>query len=87
MMGNVEDIIIKMKAIESDVSTNAVMLERERGEIINTMNKTQSVFSDQRPGQELVSTLYKILQNLATVDSEMYLVKNDIEEFIRSLQK
>ena len=86
-MGNVEEIIRRIKVLESEVSTNAARLESERSEIIKTMNKTQSVFSDQHLGQELVSTLYKTLQNLIAVDSELYLAKNDMEVLIRNLQK
>lgn len=86
-MNNMEEIVNELLSIDSDISTHAVKLQRERGEITNTMNKAQSAFGDQQAGQGLVTTLYKTLQNIVVADSSLNLVRQEIRDCIHNMQK
>lgn len=86
-MSSIEQIISELLSVDSDISTYAVKLQRECGEITNTMNKAQSAFGDQPAGQGLVTTLYRTLQSITTADSSLHLVRQEIRNCIQSLQK
>lgn len=86
-MSSIEQITSELLSIDSDISTYAVRLQRERGEITNTMNKAQSAFGDQQAGQGLVTTLYRTLQNIVTADSCLHLVRQEIHDCIHNMQK
>ena len=86
-MNNVESIINELMVIDSELPTHYVRLQREQGEITNTMNKVQSAFSDQQAGQILVSTLYKTLQNVIAAESSLNNLKQEITKCINNLKK
>ncbi len=86
-MSNIEQISNELFSIDSDISTYVARLQREQGEMVNTMNKAQSVFGDQQPGQGLVAILYKTLQNINNADSALQLVRQEIQECIQNLHK
>jgi len=86
-MSSVEQITTELLSIDFDISTYEVRLQRERGEITNTMNKAQSTFGDQQAGQILVTTLYRTLQNIVTADSSLHLVRQEIHDCVQNMQK
>ena len=86
-MNNIETIVNEMIVINSDLSTHTVRLQREQGEITNTMNKVQRTFGDQQSGQILVSTLYRTLQNVITAESSLNNLKQEINNYINNIQK
>ena len=86
-MSNIDQISNELLSIDADISTHAVKLQREKGEIVNTMNKAQSAFGDQSAGQGLVSTLYRTLQNINNAESSLQMVRQEIREYIQNLHK
>ena len=86
-MGNVEQIVNELLVVDSDISTYSIRLERERGEITNTMNKIQSSFGDQPAGQNIVTILYKSVQNIVNADSALYISRQEIKKYVQNLQK
>ena len=86
-MGLVEQIANELLAADSALSTYVVRLERERGELTNTMDKVQSVFGNQREAMILVTTLYKTVQSVVNADTALYLARNEIKKCIQDLQK
>ncbi len=86
-MMNAEQIKNELLRIDSNVSTYATGLERECGEMTDTMNKTQSVFGDQQPGQELVSTLYRTMEKLITSEKTLQILRQEIHNCVLNVQK
>lgn len=86
-MSSIEQITSELLSVDSDISTYAVRIQREGGEITNTMNKAQSVFGDQQAGQNLVASLYRTLQNIVIADSSLHLVRQEIHDCIQSMHK
>lgn len=86
-MISIEGIVNEIKLIEDDMAAYTVRLERERGEVTNTMNKAQEAFSDQQAGQQLISALYQVLQDLVDAGSILYLVRAELRDYIREIQK
>ena len=86
-MSNMEEIIDELLSIDSDISTLEIRLQRERGEITNTMNKAQSAFGDQQAGQGLVTTLYRTLQNIVVADSSLSIARQEIRDCIQNMKK
>ena len=86
-MGNVEQIVNELLVVDSDISACSVSLERERGEISNTMNKIQSSFGNQPAGQNVVTILYKSLQSLVNADSALYISRQEIKKYVQNIQK
>lgn len=86
-MGQVEQIVNELLAVDSDISAYTVRLERERGEITNTINKAQSTFGNQQGGLILVTTLYKTVQSIVNADSALYLARKEIKKCVQNLQK
>ena len=86
-MNNIEQIASEILSIDSDVSAVSIRLQRENGEIANTMNKAQSTFGDQQAGQQLVNTLYRILQNVNNADGSLNIVRQEMRDYIQMLQK
>lgn len=85
-----------MNILEFDEQLNALgerakasmdRLERERGYVIDTMQKTQGSFGDQPPGQKLVTTLYHVNNALTTADSALYALRSRIESYIQQTRK
>lgn len=86
-MSNIDQIVNELLVVDSDISTCSVSLERERGEITNTINKVQSTFGDQHAGQYVVTTLYKTLQSIVNADSALYITRQEIKKYVQNLQK
>ncbi len=85
-----------MNILEFDERLNALgerakeamdRLERERGYVIETMQKTQSCFGDQTPGQKLVTTLYRANNALTAADSALYALRSRIGTYIQQTRK
>ena len=85
-MSQIEQIVNELLVIDSDLSTYAVKLERERGELTNTINKAQSAFGRQQDGSLLVTTLYKTLHSIVNADSALYLARQEIKKYVQNLQ-
>ena len=86
-MGNVDQIVNELLVVNSDISTYSVRLERERGEITNTINKVHSAFGDQQAGVNIVMKLYKTLQRIVSAESALYLTRQEIKKYVQNLQK
>lgn len=86
-MGQVEQIVNELLAVDSDISAYTVRLERERGELTNTINKAQSTFGNQQEAMILVTTLYKTVQSIVNADTALYLARQEIKKYIQNLQK
>jgi len=87
MTNSVEQICGELAAIDAMVSRHSERLERERGEILNTMNKAQSAFGSQEPGQNIVMTLSHVINSIVSADGALYQLKSDISDFTQQMQK
>lgn len=86
-MSSIDQITDELKAVDSELTTYENNIQREQGELSNTMNKVQSAFGNQHAGQSIVSTLYKSLQNLIVADGSLNCVKQEINSYIQELEK
>ena len=86
-MSRIEQIINELLVVDSDLSTYTVRLERERGELTNTINKAQSAFGNQQDAMILVTTLYKTVQSIVHADTALHLSRQEIKKYIQNLQK
>ena len=86
-MGQIEQIVNELLAVDSDLSAYTFRLERERGEIVNTINKAQSAFGNQHDALILVTTLYKTVQSIVNADTALYIARQEIKKYIQNLQK
>ena len=76
-----------MEVIYERADKNAQNLERERNYILETMEKVQSNFGDQKAGQQLVITLYNVINTLAEADSALYRLRSRIAPYISQTRK
>ena len=86
-MTGIDQIGVELTVIDADASRHSERLTRERGEIINTINKTQTTFGDQEPGQSLIITLSHVINNAVNAESAIDRLKSDIREYIRQIQR
>lgn len=86
-MHNIEQIVSELLSIDSGLTTDTARFQQERQDILDAMNKAQSMFGDQKPGQLLVTTLYGTMQNMITAENSLYLVKQKIHECIENMKK
>ena len=86
-MHNIEQIVSELLSIDAGLTNDTVRVQQERQDIIDAMNKVQSVFGDQQPGQLLVTTLYSTMQNMIATENSLYLVKQKIHECIENIKK
>lgn len=62
-------------------------LERERGYILESMEKAQRMFSDQPYGQELITTLYEVINRLAAADSSLYSLQSRANQYLEQIRR
>ena len=86
-MNSVEQICGEIAVINAMVSHHSERLERERGELLNTMNKAQSAFASQEAGQDLVKTLLHVISSVVSADGALHQLKSDLSDFPRQMQK
>jgi len=86
-MINFDQIRSELLLIDNYATRHTEHLDRERGYIIEAMNKAQETFGDQEAGQNLVITLSYVINNLVSADSAIYHLKSDIHEYIQQIQK
>lgn len=86
-MSSIDQIAGELLAIDSGISDCELILQRERGEIANTMAKAQDGFGDQQAGQRLVASLYKILQDIITADSSLHSARQGLHGCVQNIQK
>lgn len=86
-MSKIEEITNDLMNVSSEISSLDNQIERDQGEISNTMSKAQSSFGDQLPGQHFVSMLMKAMQSMVYANGELQGVKQSIQNYIQSIQK
>lgn len=86
-MSKIEEITNELMVVDSEISTIDVRIQREQGEIANTMNKAQSTFGDQQAGQQLVAMLQKTLQSMIYANGSLQSVKQKIHGYVQNIQK
>ena len=85
-MTNFEELIGQLQVISERANSNIKSLERERNYVLETMEKVQKSFGDQRPGQLLVTELYNALNSLDFAVSSLYALRTSIDRFIIQLK-
>lgn len=86
-MVSIEQLCRDLKRITDDVSGYVQYLEREREEILNSMNKVQGTFGDQQAGQQIVTLLMHSINDLSKADSSFYVIQSRINEYINYITK
>ena len=86
-MGQIEQIVNELLVVDSDLSSYTVKLERERGELTNTINKVQCTFGNQQEGVALVKALYKTVEIIVNAGTALYLARQEIKNYINNVQK
>lgn len=86
-MSSIEEIANELLAIDSSIDYIESVFQRETSEINNTINKAQSTFSDQLPGQGIVNTMYKTIQNIIAADSSMHSLRLELRDYIQNIKK
>ena len=62
-------------------------LSREQGYISETIQKTQSLFADQTPGQALINELYRLINTLSSAESAANAVHDRIAPYVAQVKK
>lgn len=86
-MTNLEELIGQLHVISERANSNITSLERERNDVLETMEKVQKNFSDQRPGQQMVAELYHAINSMAFADSSLSALRTAIDRYIHQLKK
>ena len=84
---NIEELIGKLQAVNERASNNIGNLERERGYIMETMQKIQANFGNQNAGQQMVTQLYHAMNSLSFADSSLNALKSAISRYINQLRR
>lgn len=86
-MTNIEELIGQLQVISERANSNIKSLERERNYVLETMEKVQKSFGDQRPGQQMVTELYHAINSMAFTDSSLNALRTAIDRYINQLKK
>ena len=62
-------------------------INREEGYISETIQKTQSLFADQKPGQTLINELYRLINTLSSAESAANALHDRIAPYISQINK
>lgn len=62
-------------------------LKREQGYISETIQKTHSLFADQKPGQALMNELYQLINNLSSAESAANAIHDRIAPYMSQVNK
>ena len=84
---NIQEFCEQLSALSERARESVEKLERERNYVLETMQKTQSSFGDQPPGQKLVTTLYHVNNALTAADSALYTLRSRIESYTQQIRK
>lgn len=84
---SIEELIGQLMAVSERANSNIVSLERERGYVLETMEKIQKNFGDQNAGQQMVVELYHVLNSLSFADSSLNALKSTIARYINQLKQ
>ena len=84
---NILEFDEQLNALSERAKESMDRLERERGYVIETMQKTQSSFGDQSAGQKLVAALYRVNNALTAADSALYAIRSRIGSYIQQTRK
>lgn len=86
-MSSIGEIENDLRSIESRVANHTENLERSRVEISEAMNKAQEQFGKDRNGQNTVMAMSQALNTLSSVDSILYALKSDIDNYVDNIKK
>lgn len=86
-MPNIEEIFRELQKAERSCADISGRLERERGEIINSMNKAQSTFGGTQEGQGVVLRLSDALSKIVYADDSLYSLRTSIQQNINRIKK
>ena len=84
---SIEELIGQLMAVSERAETNIEHLERERGYVLETMEKVQKNFGDQSAGQQMVAELYHALNCLSFADSSLNALRSTLARYINQLKQ
>lgn len=86
-MLSIEEICRELQKIDRTCTDISGRLERERGEIINSMNKAQSTFGGTQEGQGVVLRFSDALNKIVYADDSLYSLRSSIQQLINRIKK
>lgn len=86
-MSSIDLIVNELLAVDADILKCAHILERERGEIANSIQKVQGSFANQQEGVNLVTILLEIIKKIANADAALFITSQEIKKYVRNLKQ
>ena len=86
-MNSIEELCAELAKERDRLSQHTSRIASIESEIRQAMDRAQSYFSDQLPGQEIVRLLSLALNELVRADSAFYALGSEITSYVADLQK
>ena len=86
-MTNIVQLCEHLELIADRGHKSGEQLKREQGYISETIQKTQSLFADQKPGQTLINELYRLINTLSSAESAANALHDRIAPYISLINK
>lgn len=84
---SIEQLRRDLAAVRSELAAQTGRVERENGYIGEAVRKVQSAFGDQRPGQQAVMELTRVIYTLASAQAALDSACGKIENAIHIVEK
>lgn len=86
-MTNINELCQRLLVIAERGGKSADQLSREERYVSETIQKTQSLFADQTPGQALIRELYSVITTLSSAETAANALRNRIEPYMAQVKK
>lgn len=75
----------QLQALTQRLQQSMDRLERERGYLLESMDKVQGTFGDQQAGSQMVTDLFQALNHAAMADSALYAASVELKSYINQI--
>ena len=86
-MISIAQLCMELAKEKANLSKNSSRIERERANVQESIQLTQSFFSDQKTGQDIIRLLSIVQNDLIRADNALYALGSELTTYIADLQK